>query len=427
MLARSLLKQMHVIIPSRKSMAVTPDLLLNIKTPSSAAKAASAPSKPASQPSRDEPSSFANVYAKERQAKPAGSSEGAPKAPRDKPVNEKPSQETDNAGGTEKPPVTEAGNELPAEVVVTDGETQAAEVELDPLLLFGMGGQPDAGSPQAVDVPTPTGSEFLVGLAQVQTVMTSNDGEPEAAEDSSLEPLTQKTPLFNLGKGDEASAEAQDVIPAALLVEEEPSEGADELGLEEGFGELLDKLDASTGSRPSAADAAINRLNPLAQAVTQQNQLQQAQRTPIVPGPPVQMQQGGWSEAVVDRVMWLSSQNLKSAEIQLDPAELGRMEVRIDMSKDQTQVTFVSPHANVRDALEGQMQRLRDMFSQQGMTMDVNVSDQSKGWRGEGGGESSGRGKTGVSAAAEEDVILGSTQISSSRAGGDRGLVDYYA
>ena len=45
------------------------------------------------------------------------------------------------------------------------------------------------------------------------------------------------------------------------------------------------------------------------------------------------MQQAGWSEAVVDRVMWLSSQNLKSAEIQLDPAELGRMEVRIDLTR----------------------------------------------------------------------------------------------
>ncbi|WP_258304815.1 flagellar hook-length control protein FliK, partial [Escherichia coli] len=79
------------------------------------------------------------------------------------------------------------------------------------------------------------------------------------------------------------------------------------------------------------------------------------------------MHQAGWSEAVADRVMWLSSQNLQSAEIQLDPAELGRMEVRIDMNRDQAQITFLSPHAGVRDALEGQMQRLRDMFDQQGL------------------------------------------------------------
>src|SRR5690606_29135511 len=104
----------------------------------------------------------------------------------------------------------------------------------------------------------------------------------------------------------------------------------------------------------------------------------QAARPVVVPGQPLPMQQGVLSEAVVDRVMWMSSQNLKSAEIQLDPAELGRLEVRIQMSQDQTQVTFASPHANVRDALEGQLHRLRELFAQQGMDLlDVNVSDQS--------------------------------------------------
>ncbi|MGV8501895.1 flagellar hook-length control protein FliK, partial [Pseudomonas aeruginosa] len=55
------------------------------------------------------------------------------------------------------------------------------------------------------------------------------------------------------------------------------------------------------------------------------------------------------------------------------------------MTADQTQVTFASPNAGVRDALESQMHRLRDMFSQQGMNqLDVNVSDQSlaRGWQG---------------------------------------------
>ncbi len=74
-------------------------------------------------------------------------------------------------------------------------------------------------------------------------------------------------------------------------------------------------------------------------------------RAPLLAGQPVAMQQGGWSEAVVDRVMVMSSQNLKSAEIQLDPAELGRLEVRISVNQDQSQVTFASPHAGVREAL----------------------------------------------------------------------------
>ncbi|HCJ29864.1 MAG TPA: flagellar hook-length control protein FliK [Pseudomonas sp.] len=406
-------------------MAVSPDLLLNIKAPTAAAKAASASTKPAPQSSRDEPSSFANVYAKERQAKPAERQDCAAKPAGDKPASEKPRQETVKADGSEKPAAAEAGNELPAESEMADSDSQNAEAELDPLLLFGMGGQGSVG-----EEPPLTGSEFLVGLAQVQATVQDSEaeGETELIGQRSLEfqSSVQKSPFSNL-MPNEASADGQDALPASLLADEALNAESEELTLEEGFGELLENLDAPKESRTSAADTAINRLNPLTQAIAQQNQVQLAQRPTVVPGQPVQMQQSGWSEAVVDRVMWLSSQNLKSAEIQLDPAELGRMEVRIDMNKDQTQVTFLSPHAGVRDALEGQMQRLRDMFAQQGMTMDVNVSDQSRGWQGEGGGDSRGRGVPGASSAGDEEITQGTMEVSTNRTGRDRGLVDYYA
>jgi flagellar hook-length control protein FliK len=93
------------------------------------------------------------------------------------------------------------------------------------------------------------------------------------------------------------------------------------------------------------------------------------------------MHQSGWTEEVVNRVMYLSSANLKAADIQLQPAELGRLDIRVNMVPDQqTQVTFMSAHPGVREALDNQMHRLRDMFAQQGMgQVDVNVSDQSRG------------------------------------------------
>ena len=77
--------------------------------------------------------------------------------------------------------------------------------------------------------------------------------------------------------------------------------------------------------------------------------------------------------------------SLKAADIQLQPAELGRLDIRVNMVPDQqTQVTFMSAHPSVREALDGQMHRLRDMFAQQGMgQVDVNVSDQSRGWQGQ--------------------------------------------
>jgi flagellar hook-length control protein FliK len=138
------------------------------------------------------------------------------------------------------------------------------------------------------------------------------------------------------------------------------------------------------------------------------------------------MRQGGWSEAVVERVMWLSSQNLKSAEIQLDPAELGRLEVRISLNQEQTQVSFASPHAGVRDALEGQLQRLREMFNQQGMNlMDVNVSDQSLA-RGERQADD-GDGRRGIAVLGDDAPDLEEVTVASTALDSGRGLVDFYA
>mgnify|MGYP000303248327 CR=1 FL=1 len=53
-----------------------------------------------------------------------------------------------------------------------------------------------------------------------------------------------------------------------------------------------------------------------------------------------------WTEEVVNRVMYLSSANLKSADIQLQPAELGRLDIRVNITADQqAQVNFMSGHA----------------------------------------------------------------------------------
>ncbi|MEJ6655581.1 MAG: flagellar hook-length control protein FliK [Pseudomonas sp.] len=90
--------------------------------------------------------------------------------------------------------------------------------------------------------------------------------------------------------------------------------------------------------------------------------------------------QPSWGEAMVEKVMWMSSQNLRSVEIQLDPAELGPLEIHIQQRGQELQVQFVSQNPSVREALEAQMHRLRDMFGQQGMEQaEVSVADRSAG------------------------------------------------
>ncbi|WP_101759372.1 flagellar hook-length control protein FliK [Oceanicoccus sp. KOV_DT_Chl] len=92
---------------------------------------------------------------------------------------------------------------------------------------------------------------------------------------------------------------------------------------------------------------------------------------------PVEVGKQGWSETVMQRVMWMSSQNVSKAEIALDPPELGPLQVRISSSGDQTSVVFTSSHGVVRDALDQGLPRLREMMESQGLDLaDVDVSDQ---------------------------------------------------
>ncbi|MEC8427171.1 MAG: flagellar hook-length control protein FliK, partial [Pseudomonadota bacterium] len=86
-----------------------------------------------------------------------------------------------------------------------------------------------------------------------------------------------------------------------------------------------------------------------------------------------------WQAAISERVAFMASQNIKSAEIQLDPPELGPLQVRVTVTQDQASVAFTSHHAQVREALDQTAFRLREMLHGEGMSqVDVDVSDQSE-------------------------------------------------
>ncbi|WP_271408455.1 flagellar hook-length control protein FliK [Pseudomonas sp. Q1-7] len=427
-------------------MPVAPDLLLQARPEvKPKAPAAKAPEKPA-ETSKGEASSFARMYAKERQAKTAERNEATARQAKDT---------SDEAKGPDKPAVDPAvgqpavadgGKPLPVE----EGEAREVgdESVMDPLLLMAMTGQLPAD-----DAPVDVGTgEAMPDLPATPPV---NSGAPASLSEASLDPELDQlngVPAVKMAL-DQGAQAAQQAQTAAATQAAQAAPTADQ-GFADALAAFADKpLEAGEGELDKVLSSAelsaelseglgenkgevrnellANRLNALSQAISQQTA--QAQRAPaLMPGQPVAMNQGGWSEAVVDRVMWLSSQNLKSAEIQLDPQELGRLEVRVNLNQDQTQVTFASPNASVRDALEGQMHRLRDLFAQQGMNqLDVNVSDQSlsRGWQGQDGdgGRRSAGGRGDFGAGGDEEISVSHSEIRPANAAGGRGLVDFYA
>lgn len=226
-----------------------------------------------------------------------------------------------------------------------------------------------ATPPPAPEEPFDPDSDALDDLPVLRLALEQN-----AQAQGTTSAHASKTP------GQEGSQSQQPAVNtlAQLLQPADAEAGQTESG-DKAFAGLIDDglKDLKGASSDTRVDDFANRLASLTQAATPKT------ANAVAPAPlhqPLAMNQSGWTEGLVNRVMYLSSQSLKSADIQLEPKELGRLDIKVNMAVDQaTQITFASGHAGVRDALEGQVHRLRELFAQQGMAQpDVNVADQSR-------------------------------------------------
>ncbi len=131
-----------------------------------------------------------------------------------------------------------------------------------------------------------------------------------------------------------------------------------------------------------------------------------------------------WGNSVSQRVTWMAGQQIGRAELRLDPPELGSLNIRLSIQHDQASVSFSSPHASVREVLEQQMPRLREMLAENGIDLqqsdvsDQSASGQSAGERDESDGRAGGRGQAAEAEQSSADAVALNQSLS---------LVDYYA
>ena len=86
-----------------------------------------------------------------------------------------------------------------------------------------------------------------------------------------------------------------------------------------------------------------------------------------VPGIPLRSPHFG--TLLGNQVLWQARVGNQSAEIRLDPPELGPIEVRISQKDSETHLHFVVGHQATREQLEQAMPRLRELFGQGGLQL----------------------------------------------------------
>ncbi|NQD76993.1 flagellar hook-length control protein FliK [Pseudomonas sp. CM27] len=416
-------------------MPVAPNPLLQANAIANSSRAASAQMDKPLQALGDKGDGFGQVMARQGRDKVGGQD--------DKVAQAKPKDKPEVAQGGKKDPadktaVADDGNKLPADDQADTGLRDAS-------LVAGQVTDAQPGS-QLIQAQ----AEAVAPVLQAATAQASAAQPEEAAAEEAFDP--DADPLANLptlrlalehsaqAKGgtsahalDPSQAQGEEgraaVNTLANLVE--GGEGESTESGDKAFGALLEDglKDTKSASSDTRVDDFANRLASLTQAATAKT----ANAVPASASPlhqPLPMNQNAWAEGLVNRVMYLSSQNLKSADIQLEPAELGRLDIRVNVAADQaTQVTFISGHAGVRDALDSQVHRLRELFAQQGLAQpDVNVADQSRGQQQQ-QGQAQGSNLSGVAARQAEqgrEVVDSARPVEQQVVVGDS-AVDYYA
>ena len=455
-------------------MPATPNILLQTAAQAKA-QAASAKSSAMAADAGDKASSFARVFADQAPAKPAVSADNSVKPARDKVADSSGKKDIGkDQSAAPEPAVADSGKALPADKAATSDDAtataddtaetvqtpvaDAAPVDpaLDPALAQVV--QPLVAAPvvQAPTVTTPAQPEIETPALAVVSGMVKDPAATDSEFDPTADPL-DSLPAVRMAmeqgghisaasqaqpKATPAQAQADGELTAAQnfaagmasMLDVQADKDSTSQGGEQAFSGLIDDglKDLKSATSDTRVDDFANRLAALTQAATPKT----ANALPV--NQPIAMHQSGWTEEVVNRVMYLSSVNLKAADIQLQPAELGRLDIRVNMVPDQqTQVTFMSAHPSVREALDSQMHRLRDMFNQQGMgQVDVNVADQNRGWQGQQGQEQAQQGQSGRTSAAggrldSADEELAPTAIAETAAQTTSVIgssaVDYYA
>lgn len=135
-----------------------------------------------------------------------------------------------------------------------------------------------------------------------------------------------------------------------------------------------------------------------------------------------------WSQQFGEKVVWMTKTDVQSAQISLNPPELGPIQITLNLSGDQAKISFASPHLEVRQSIENALPQLKEMLSSSGISLgQANVGANPQQQQRENAFQS-----TNARHSADENAILSSGEMTiatgnSTSTQQGRGLVDLFA
>lgn len=301
-----------------------------------------------------------------------------------------------------------------------------------------------------------TAKEFLAGnVEQSIDAAKLNMGEisknllPEMLNDSKAKNTLQKHLLMQQNENPLASK--KDALAEILKLEEQGDSLLKEEKVEEFVAKVLDKLNMNKSNletliaaRSQSEKAQFNneffeqlstKLNVEgAERAAPQNPLLNAATTRGVATTPPQftlnthINQPEWGNEFGKRIQFMMNNNIQSAELRLDPPELGKISVKINMSSEQANVTFTSAHQNVREIIESTLPRLRELLAESGLQLgNTDVASQFQQQTNERGDEQGESNLSGPVLPEMDELGLNDVNAQAKQIYSVDGMIDYFA
>ncbi len=338
------------------------------------------------------------------QAQPAPQMQPQPAQPQA--VAKPQAQANKPAANEAKAPAREAAREPAKDTAKTDStekaDTAQASTDTKATADSGEGEEAAQGDAKAADSVT----DMLAMLASLSQPQAAAKATP--ALDTGAAGGAQAGQKGKLGLESEPAIKLDtNALAAAADGQDKAAQGIDLRGMELGkAGEQAAKLQADAGQFAAKLHDSTAALKETAapetftSLVAQTNALQNAQAAGAVPTDRLSARVGtpAWDNQVGQKVIWMVGGEEQSATLELNPPDLGPVQVVLNVSNDMASVTFSSQQLEVRQALENSLPRLREMMSESGIALgnaSVNAGNEGNGQQNQPGSGRSGGGGSG--------------------------------
>ncbi|MGU7855560.1 flagellar hook-length control protein FliK [Burkholderia orbicola] len=217
-----------------------------------------------------------------------------------------------------------------------------------------------------------TGGAGAITMPATGTSAAATPTAPAATASNAAAPLTPKVPTFDRTLADAKGALATQQTPTQVTPQTLQADANAQSGAQHALaaaGNATDPAASATlaaGATAAAAAQANLQLSPAAGAIAAANAHALAPHVGTA----------DWTDALSQKVVFLSNAHQQSAELTLNPPDLGPLQVVLRVADNHAHALFVSQHAQVRDAVEAALPKLREAMEAGGLGLgSATVSD----------------------------------------------------